>query len=54
MSDSKRINVTVSGTLLKALEMYKEENFVKSSTVVIIAALKEFLEEKIDYLENNK
>lgn len=53
MSDlSKRINVTVSGTLLEALELYKQENFIKSSTVVIIMALKEFLAEKLDYVEN--
>lgn len=51
---SKRINVTVSGSLLDALELYKKENFIKSSTVVIIMALRQFLEEKIDFVENNK
>lgn len=54
MDISKRINVTVSGPLLAALELYKKENFIKSSTVVIIMALREFLEDKIDFIENNK
>jgi len=54
MSDSKRINVTLSGDLLKAFENYKEENYIRSSTVVIIMALKQFLEDQIDYVENNK
>ena len=54
MEGSKRINVTVSGTLLEALEQYKKQNFIVSSTVVIVAALKEFLKEEIDFIENNK
>ena len=54
MSDSKRINVTLSGDLLKALEMYKQENFIVSSTTVIVLALREFLSEQIDYVQNNK
>ena len=52
--DTKRINVTISGDLLEALEMYKRENFVVNSTTVIVLALKEFLAEQLDYLQNKK
>lgn len=52
--DSKRINVTLSGDLLEALEMYKKENFIRSSTVVFVMALRQFLADQLEYLQNNK